>query len=93
MEIIIASIAFAVIWFIVSIGWNLVKSVYPTAPSALKFDNNKGYAWFFGLVIVNLIITAFIIGFYYYKTRVSKGQPGPRGYPGQPGGQIQIIKD
>lgn len=93
MEIIIASIAFAVIWFIVSIGWNVVKSVYPTAPSALKFDNNKGYAWFFGLVIVNLIITAFITGFYYYKTRVNKGAPGPRGYPGQPGVQIQVIKD
>ena len=93
MEIILASVAFAVIWFIVSIGWNLVKSVHPTTPSALKFDNNKGYAWFFGLVIVNLIITAFIIGFYYYKTRVMRGLPGLRGYPGTDGGQIQVIRD
>ncbi len=93
MEIILASIAFAAIWFIVSIGWNIVKSVYPTSPSALKFDNNKGYAWFFGLVIVNLIITAFIVGFYYYKTRVAIGLPGLRGYPGPAGGQMQIIRD
>ena len=93
MEIILASIAFAVIWFIVSIGWNLVKSVHPTTPSALTFNNNKGYAWFFGLVIVNLIITTFIIGFYYYKTRVSRGLPGLRGYPGADGGQIQVIRD
>jgi hypothetical protein len=93
MEIILASIAFAVIWFVVSIGWNIVKSVHPTSPSALKFDNNKGYAWFFGLVIVNLIITAFIVGFYYYKTRMARGLPGLRGYPGQDGGQIQVIKD
>jgi len=93
MEIILASIAFAVIWFMVSIGWNIVKSVHPTSPSALTFNNNKGYAWFFGLVIVNLIITAFIIGFYYYKTRVNSGLPGLRGYPGADGGQIQVIRD
>lgn len=92
MEIVIASIAFAIVWFTISIGWNLVKSVYPTTPSALKFDNNKGYACFFGLVIVNLIITAFIIGFYYYKTRVSKGPSGVRGYPGQDGASVQVIK-
>lgn len=92
MEIILASIAFAVIWFVVSIGWNLVKSVYPTSPSALTFNNNKGYAWFFGLVIVNLIITGFIIGFYYYKTRVSRGLPGLRGYPGPNDSQIQVIQ-
>ena len=92
MEIVIASIAFAIVWFTISIGWNIVKSVYPTSPSALKFDNNKGYAWFFGLVIVNLIITAFTIGFYYYKTRINVGPPGVRGYPGQDGGAIQVIK-
>jgi hypothetical protein len=93
MEIILASIAFAVIWFVVSIGWNIVKSVHPTSPSALKFDNNKGYAWFFGLVIVNLIITAFIVGFYHYKTRMARGLPGLRGYPGPDGGRIQVIRD
>jgi hypothetical protein len=92
MEIVIVSIAFAIIWFTISIGWNLVKSVYPTTPSALTFDNNKGYAWFFGLVIVNLIITAFIIGFYYYKTRINYGPPGPRGYPGEDGVSVQVIR-
>jgi hypothetical protein len=44
----------------------------------------SGYLWFFCLLIINIIIISFIIGFYYYKTnQVGKiGATGLVGYPG-----------
>lgn len=90
MEILIFSVIVAILWFAISVVWNLVKSVHPTTPGILSLVNNKGYAWFFGLLFLNLALTAFIIGYYYYKTQVGVGPAGPRGYPGLEGDRVVI---
>jgi hypothetical protein len=45
----------------------------------------SGFTWFISLVLINIIVLTFIIGFYYYKTKYSVGPPGPRGYTGEQG--------
>lgn len=52
--------------------------------------NNKsfqiGNPWFFGLLIVNLIIMTFVIYFYNHKSTIgSIGRTGLGGYPGKKG--------
>lgn len=91
MDIFIFSIIFAIVWFGVSVVWNLVKSIHPTTPAAMFAINNRVYGWFFGLVFLNLTITAFIIGYYYYRKQINVGPVGPRGYPGLEGDRV-IIK-
>jgi hypothetical protein len=46
----------------------------------------NGYLWFFSLLIINLIVIAILVGFYYYKKN-QKGNPGLQGPPGFPGQQ------
>jgi hypothetical protein len=45
----------------------------------------QGFTWFISLVLINIIVLIFIIGFYYYKTKYSVGPPGPRGFDGLQG--------
>ena len=82
MQILIAGIIFAVVWYFATIVINLIGSVKPTIPGTNLFVNVKGFAWFFALFIINIVIMGFIIGFYYYKKNNSYGPPGDSGYPG-----------
>jgi hypothetical protein len=62
----------------------MISSVNNTGQSS---KINQGYIWFIGLLILNITILIFIIGFYYYKSGQT-GKPGidgDRGFPGQSG--------
>ena len=72
-------------FFLATFG-NVFYNIFIEKTKALKLNINKtGTMWFIGLILINLCILGFIIGFYYYKTKYSIGPLGPRGYPGQPG--------
>lgn len=82
MNLILLSVAFAVIWF--SIG--TIRTMMNSILSSRTFQaNTQAFMWFFSLLALNLIIMAFIISFYYYKIRGSPGALGPRGYTGLEG--------
>lgn len=65
---------------------NVFYNIFIEKTKDLKLNINKtGTIWFIGLIIINIVILTFIIGFYYYKTNYAIGILGPRGYPGQQG--------
>ncbi len=82
MNLILLAVAFTIIWF--SIG--TIRTLLNSVLSSRAFQaNTSAFMWFFSLLALNLIIMAFIIGFYYYKISGSPGALGPKGYPGQLG--------
>ena len=44
-----------------------------------------GLYWFISILIVNLLILIFIVGYYYIKKNYSLGPTGPRGFEGEKG--------
>jgi hypothetical protein len=80
MYIIIFAIIFAVIFY----SWTTLKNIL----SVTIFSNNtitpQGFMWFGSLLLLNIVIFAFIIWFYYY-IRDRPGPVGRQGFPGQPG--------
>jgi len=65
-------------------GSGFINTIYNASPSInVKINYSSiGFTWFISLLIVNVIILIFIIGFYYYKQNTSNGPTGPRGLPG-----------
>ena len=53
-----------------------------------------GQKWFISLLLVNLVIISFVIGYYYYKKDEIgyKGIDGYDGLPGDPGENCQICQ-
>tara|TARA_B100001093_G_C26801465_1_gene1003602 strand:+ start:287 stop:571 length:285 start_codon:yes stop_codon:yes gene_type:complete len=82
MNYIIAAILFALIFFSYATVKNLVKSVFNGSGTLYNINS---YAWFYGLVIINLIVILFV--FYYSKYRMlyTPGDLGPKGYKGYNG--------
>ena len=79
MNLIILAIGFAIIWFSIA----TVRTLFNSVLSSRAFQaNSQAFMWFFSLLALNLIIMAFIIGFYYYKISGSPGALGPKGYQG-----------
>lgn len=70
----------ALILVVVFFG-NTMMTVIKTFFSNQKPTLQIGNIWFIGLLVVNIIIIAFIYGFYYYKINTN----GTQGYTGEPG--------
>lgn len=82
MNLVIYALAFAVIWF----SFGTIRTLINSVASSRSFQaNTTTFMWYFSLVAINLIITVFIIWFYYYKIGGSPGAMGPRGYKGAEG--------
>jgi hypothetical protein len=82
MNLLILAAIFAVLWFSADTIRLIFNSVYQYAGNTI---GNKAFMWFSSLLLINLAILLFIIGFYYYKISASPGAVGPRGYPGSTG--------
>lgn len=69
--------------------WDTINIMLKTMTSS---NLENGYLWFFCLLIMNLILVSFIVGFYYYKsTQVgNNGATGSIGYTGIDGDVCNI---
>lgn len=71
----------------------LVFYAYTTLSNGITYfsrTGNKYYQlgnpWFYGLLIINIIILTFVYVFYQYKSEIGGiGETGPLGYPGRKG--------
>lgn len=66
---------------LVLLFWDTIKVMLKTMTSS---NLENGYLWFFCLLGINIIVIAFIFGFYYYKIN-QEGKKGPDGVNGFPG--------
>ncbi len=82
MNLVILAAIFAVLWFAGDAVRLTFGTVYQYAGQTI---GTKAFMWFSSLLLINLAILIFIIGFYYYKISATPGASGPRGYPGLPG--------
>lgn len=74
----------ALILILVFFFWDSIISML----NIMKKGNiESGYTWFFSLLIINIVILSFIIGFYYYKNKLEGkiGKTGEKGFPGEIG--------
>jgi hypothetical protein len=72
-------------YFGISLG-RVLYDIFISQTKKLKLDINKtGTIWYIGLIFINMLILAFIISFYYYKSNYDIGIMGPSGYPGVKG--------
>jgi hypothetical protein len=90
MNLILLAIGFTIVWFSIASIRTLISSI--TASRTFQ-ANTQAFMWFFSLLALNLVIMAFIIGFYYYKIRGSPGALGPKGYQGSMGESSQPCVD
>lgn len=76
-----------IILIIVFFGHTLVNLLSSINTVGQSSKLNSGYLWFISLLILNVTILAFIIGFYYYKinTPGKSGISGEFGIPGESG--------
>ena len=82
MNYIIAAILFALVFFSYSTVQNLVKSVFNGSGNLYNINS---YAWFYGLVIINLIVILFVFYYSRYRMLYTPGDLGPKGYKGYNG--------
>lgn len=89
---IIATVTFLIIaYYSFDIIKNAIFYYSNTNNNHLKIGN----PWFFGLLIINLIIMIFVIYFYNHKSTIgSIGKTGLGGYPGKkgPNGEESYIR-
>jgi hypothetical protein len=69
--------------------WDTIKIMLKTMSSS---NIENGYLWFFCLLGINVIVIAFIYGFYYYKINQEgkRGLNGVNGFPGIEGEACSI---
>jgi hypothetical protein len=80
MYIIISAISFAIIFY----SWTTLKNILTVTIFSNTNIAPQGFMWFGSILLINIIIFAFIIWFYYYILN-RPGPVGKRGFPGQPG--------
>ena len=71
---------------IIILFWETIMTLVKTMSNS---SLQNGYAWFFSLLVINVILISIILGYYYHLTTHpgTEGLPGPTGFPGQPGEQ------
>ncbi len=74
-------IIFAVIFAIIFYSWTTLKNIVTVTIFSNTNVTPQGFMWFGSLLLLNIVIFAFIIWFYYYI----RDRPGPVGRPGFPG--------
>jgi len=84
MKIIIAAVIFAIIFY----SWNtiqsLIVSVFNRKAVNSTLINISGYAWFWSLVLINIVLLCFTTWFYFEKKN-TPGNIGKKGFPGPAG--------
>ncbi len=87
MQIIIAAVIFAIVFY----SWNtlqsLILSVFNRKAVNNTLINISGYAWFWSIVLINIVLLCFSTWF-YFKTKNTPGSIGKRGLPGEPGDDV-----
>jgi hypothetical protein len=86
MNYIVIALLFAVIFYSFSSIRYIVKSIFDGSGNLY---NVNSYAWFWSLLIINLIIIIFIYGYSWYKNNYSLGDMGQPGFRGVPGKQAK----
>jgi hypothetical protein len=70
--------------FVIMVGFFIFKNLisYSQNPTTVLL-----ISWFFSLLLINIIVTSGIYGYYYYKTKINQysGNQGIQGYPGMEG--------
>lgn len=80
------AIILAIIYYFGTSLGKVFYDIFISQTKKLKLNINKsGTIWYLGLIFINILILAFIISFYYYKTNFAIGPMGPSGYPGEEG--------
>ena len=74
----------AVIFAIVFYSWTALKNMVSLTIFSNTNVTPQGFMWFGSILLINIVILAFIIWFYYY-VRDRPGPVGKRGFPGQSG--------
>jgi hypothetical protein len=87
MYIIIAAIIFAIVFY----SWTTIKNVLSITIFSNTNITPQGFMWFGSILLINIIIFAFIIWFYYY-IRDRPGPVGRQGFPGQSGDDANDCK-
>ena len=82
MNYIVLALLFAVIFYSFSSIRYIVKSIFDGSGNLY---NVNSYAWFWSLIIINLIILIFIYSYTWYKNNYSVGNMGEAGFKGLPG--------
>ena len=86
MNYIIAAVLFALIFFSYSMIKSLVITVFN---GSSNLYNINSYAWFYGLLIINLIVILFVYYYSRYKMLYTPGDLGPKGYNGYTGNDAE----
>ncbi len=87
MYIIIAAFIFAIVFY----SWTTIKNVLSITIFSNTNITPQGFMWFGSILLINIIIFAFIIWFYYY-IRDRPGPVGRQGFPGQSGDDAKDCK-
>ena len=87
MYIIIAAFIFAIVFY----SWTTIKNVLSITIFSNTNITPQGFMWFGSILLINIIIFAFIIWFYYY-VRDRPGPVGRQGFPGQSGDDAKDCK-
>ena len=76
-----------IIVILIAYFWQTIYYIINSFTSSANNAISTGNIWFVGLLILNIVLIAFIYGFYYYKSTSigPQGQPGNRGFPGKEG--------
>ena len=82
MNYILIALLFAVIFYSFSSIRYIIKSIFDGTGNLY---NVNSYAWFWSLIIINLIILIFIYGYSWYKKNYAIGDIGQLGFRGLPG--------
>lgn len=87
MYITVIAIFIAIIYFF---GIGMISTIYnnyliPSVKSLNIHYESSGFMWFISILLVNILILIFIIGYYHYKMKYSVGPAGPRGFTGENG--------
>ena len=82
----------AIILLLIAYFW---QTLYQIVNSLINNSNNlflTGNIWFVALLIMNVVLITFIIGFYYYKSTLPgpEGPTGDKGFQGRPGKACEI---
>lgn len=88
MKIILLAILFMIVFYSLGKIGYIIKFVKENTSIQ---GNLYGFMWFFSILIINLILISYTIGYYYYVKKHSYGPSGPKGYPGKVGEETECL--
>lgn len=84
MNIILAAILFAMVFYGASTIIRMVKAIRASGFLS-PLGGGYGIGWFATLILLNIVILSGIILYYRYKRRTNIGTPGYKGFEGHQG--------